>query len=151
MSGNERIARMESLEIPPARQAHHEGDAEVVVVGAGPAGLTAAAMLAGYGIRAVILDRAAGPAPHSRAAVVHARTLETLEPLGIVDEVVRGGVVVPDFGIRDRDRRLLAVPFDELPTAHPYTLMLPQDETEGLLRGALRHQGGEILWGHEVT
>ncbi len=43
-------------------------------------------------------------------------------------------VVVPHFAIRDRDRRLLDVPFDELPTARPYTLMLPQDETERLLR-----------------
>jgi len=151
MSSNERIARMEAPEIPPSRSAHHEDDAEVVVVGAGPAGLTAAAMLAGYGIRTAVLDRAAGPAPHSRAAVVHARTLETLEPIGIVDEVVRRGVVVPHFGIRDRDRRLLAVPFGKLPTAHPYTLMLPQNETERLLRGALRHQGEEILWEHEVT
>ena len=47
---------------------------------------------------------------------------------------MRGGVVVPHFAIRDRDRRLLDVPFHELPTAHPYTLMLPQDETERLLR-----------------
>ena len=126
-------------------------EVEVAMVGAGPVGLTAATMLAGYGVRVAILDGAAGPAPHSRAAVVHARTLETLAPLGVVDEMVRGGVVVTHFGVRDRDRRLLDVPFGDLPTAHPYSLMLPQDETERLLREALRHQGGTILWEHEVT
>src|SRR5215218_9665309 len=126
-------------------------EVKVAMVGAGPVGLTAATMLAGYGVRVAVLDGAAGPAPHSRAAVVHARTLETLAPLGVVDEMVRGGAVVTHFGVRDRDRRLLDVPFGDLPTAHPYSLMLPQDETERLLREALRHQGGTILWEHEVT
>jgi FAD binding domain len=101
-------------------------EVEVAMVGAGPVGLTAATMLAGYGVRVAVLDGAAGPAPHSRAAVVHARTLETLAPLGVVDEMVRGGVVVTHFGVRDRDRRLLDVPFGDLPTAHPYSLMLPR-------------------------
>jgi 2-polyprenyl-6-methoxyphenol hydroxylase-like FAD-dependent oxidoreductase len=126
-------------------------EVEVAVVGAGPTGLTAAAMLAGYGVRVVVLDGAPGPAQHSRAAVVHARTLETLEPLGVVAEALGEGVVVPHFGVRDRDRRLLAVDFDGLPTPHPYTLMLPQDETENLLRGALHRWGSEIAWGHEVV
>lgn len=146
MNGNERIGR---TEVTPPRAEPYE--VEVAVIGAGPVGLTTATMLSAYGIRTVVLDRAAGPARHSRAAVVHARTLETLESIGIVDEIVRRGVVVPHFGIRDRDRRLLAVPFDELPTSYPYTLMLPQDETERLLRGALRYRGEEIHWGHEVT
>jgi 2-polyprenyl-6-methoxyphenol hydroxylase-like FAD-dependent oxidoreductase len=110
-----------------------------------------ATILAAYGVRTAVFDRAAGPARYSRAAVIHARTLETLESLGIVDEMLHRGVVVPHFGVRDRDRRLLAVDFSELPTLHPYTLMLPQDETEHLLRGALGRQGGVILWKHEVT
>jgi 2-polyprenyl-6-methoxyphenol hydroxylase-like FAD-dependent oxidoreductase len=126
-------------------------EVEVAVVGAGPSGLTIATMLAAYGLRTVVLDRAAGPGAHSRAAVIQARTLETLEPLGIVDEMLRRGVKVPHFGVRDRDRRLLAVDFEVLPTAHPYTLMLPQDETEHLLREALHRQDEEVLWGYEVT
>ena len=81
-------------------------EVEVAVVGAGPSGLTIATMLAAYGLRTVVLDRAAGPGANSRAAVIQARTLETLEPLGIVGEMLRRGVKVPHFGVRDRDRRL---------------------------------------------
>ena len=126
-------------------------EVEVAVVGAGPTGLTLAVMLSGYGIRTAVLDGAAGPARHSRAAVVHARTLETLEPLGVVGEMLGGGVVVPHFGVRDRDRLLLGVDFDGLPTTHPYTLMLPQDRTERILLGALHEQGGEVLWEYEAV
>lgn len=143
--------RKQAIHQADSRSRPMPGEVEVAVVGAGPVGLTMATMLAAYGIRTVVLDRAAGPAAYSRAAVIHARTLETLEPLGIVEEAVRKGVIIPHFGVRDRDRRLLAVDFDRLPTAYPYTLMLPQDETERLLREALGRQGGAILWGHEVT
>src|SRR5919205_1284167 len=115
---------------PDSRSRSMPDEVDVAVVGAGPVGLTIASMLAAYGIRTVVLDQAAGPAGHSRAAVVHARTLETLEPLGIVEEAVRRGVVVPHFGVRDRDRRLLVVDFGGLPTAHPYTLMLQHEVTE---------------------
>ena len=124
---------------------------EVAIVGAGPTGLTLAGMLSGYGIRTAVLDGAQGPALHSRAAVVHARTLETLEPLGVVGEMLGRGVMVPRFGVRDRDRLLLGVHFDGLPTAHPYTLMLPQDRTERILLGALHDQGGRVLWEHEAV
>jgi 2-polyprenyl-6-methoxyphenol hydroxylase-like FAD-dependent oxidoreductase len=144
-------AREQATHAADSRSRPMPGEVEVAVVGAGPVGLTIVSMLEAYGVRTVLLDRATGPAGHSRAAVIHARTLETLEPLGIVEEAVRKGVIVPHFGVRDRDRRLLAVDFDRLPTAYPYTLMLPQDETEHLLREALSRQGGAILWGHEVT
>src|ERR671920_732988 len=83
-------------------------EVDVAVVGAGPTGITMAGTLAAYGIQTVVLDGAEGPVGHSRAAVVQARTLETLEPLGVVEGMLGRGVVVSHFGVRDRDRRLLA-------------------------------------------
>lgn len=123
-------------------------EVEVAVVGAGPTGLTLAALLCGYGVRTAVLDRATGPAGQSRAAVINARTLETL---GVAREILGRGKMVPYFGIRDRDRRLLAVDFGLLPTAHPYTVMLQQEQTESVLREALHRSGGEVRWGCEVT
>ncbi|MFB9839282.1 FAD-dependent oxidoreductase, partial [Actinoallomurus acaciae] len=125
--------------------------ADVVIVGAGPTGLTLAAFLAKEGGDVVLLDRAAEGANTSRAAVVHARTLEVLEGLGVTGELVDRGVITPVFTVRDRDRVLLTVPFDGLPTAHPYTLMIPQNVTEQALLARLRALGGQVHRPHEVV
>ena len=120
------------------------GALDVAVIGPGPVGLTLANLLAAYGVRTAIFDRATEPARHSRAAVVHARTLETLDLLGVTEEMLRRGVVVPLFGVRDRGRRLLGIDFSRLKTPYPFTLMLPQDETEAILRAALHRRRGQI-------
>ena len=124
---------------------------DVVIVGAGPTGLTLAGVLARDGVPFVLLDRLAEGANTSRAAVVHARTLEVLEDLGVTDRLRAGGVVVPRFVLRDRDRVLATIRFDRLPTRYPYTLMIPQNATEAILLERLRELGGEVHRPCEVT
>ena len=65
---------------------------DVLIVGAGPTGLALAASLATRGIRATVIDREAAGANTSRAAVVHARTLEALESIGVSDRLVKLGI-----------------------------------------------------------
>jgi hypothetical protein len=48
-----------------------------------------------------------------------------LNELKVSDELVSRGVIVPHFTVRDRDKVLLSVDFSDLPTAYPYTLMVP--------------------------
>ncbi|MEV6680909.1 FAD-dependent monooxygenase [Streptomyces erythrochromogenes] len=128
---------------------------EVAIVGAGPTGLALAVTLAGAGIDFVLLDRQAEGANTSRAAVVHARTLEVLDELdpsgALTADLVGRGVPVSRFRIRDGARPLAAVDFDALPTAHPYTLMVPQYETEAVLLSRLRALGGDVHRPYEVT
>jgi 2-polyprenyl-6-methoxyphenol hydroxylase-like FAD-dependent oxidoreductase len=124
---------------------------DVVIVGAGPTGLTLACALAAQGVDYLILDKADQGGNTSRAAVIHSRTLEVLEDIGVTDELCDRGVVVPRFTIRDRDRVLLHVPFGDLPTKYPYTLMLPQDDTEQILGGRLKASGGAVRWHHQLT
>ncbi|MGY1936647.1 FAD-dependent monooxygenase [Nocardia gipuzkoensis] len=116
----------------------------VVIVGAGPAGLTAAITLADAGVEFVLLDRLSEGANTSRAAVVHARTLEVLEELGIAEELVASGDVVARFTVHDGGRTLATIDFDGLPTRYPYTLMTPQDTTEAVLLKRLRKAGGDV-------
>ncbi|MFI1462033.1 FAD-dependent oxidoreductase [Nocardia carnea] len=106
---------------------------DVIVVGAGPVGLTAAIVLTQHGYRVRVVDDQAAGANTSRAAVVHSRTLEILEPYGVVPALVDRGVPIPRFTIRDRDRALVSVPFAGLPTPYPYTLMISQADTERFL------------------
>lgn len=89
---------------------------EVAIVGAGPTGLALAVTLAQAGVDFVLLDQQDEGANTSRAAVVHARTLEVLDELGASSELISRGVRLTRFTARDGTRRLLTVPFDGLPT-----------------------------------
>jgi 2-polyprenyl-6-methoxyphenol hydroxylase-like FAD-dependent oxidoreductase len=124
---------------------------DVIVVGAGPTGLALAASLALRGFRIAVLDAQAAGANTSRAAVIHAHTLEELESIGVTAELVRRGVHARRFTIRDRDRLLVAVPFGDLPTRYPYTLMISQAETEQVLRARLTQLGVEVRWNSAVA
>src|SRR6478752_3739192 len=117
---------------------------EVVVVGAGPVGLAVATSLAGHGHGVTVVDRQATGANTSRAAVVHARTLEMLERIDVSDRLAGLGIQASRFSVRDGDRELVPVRFDRLPTAYPYTLMVPQSVTEQVLLDRLEELGGEV-------
>jgi len=119
-------------------------DTDVLIAGAGPVGLTLGAALTQRGLGNVLIDRQAEGANTSRAAVIHARTLEALDELAVTGEMVERGVIVPRFTVRDGDRALLTVDFSDLPTPYPYTLMLPQNETELILSDRLRRLGGSV-------
>lgn len=119
-------------------------DTDVLIVGAGPTGLTLACALALRGIRAEVIDRQAAGDNTSRAAVIHARTLEVLEPVGVASTLVARGLPAQRFTIRDRDRVLVPIAFDQLPTRYPYTLMVSQAVTEQVLLGRLQELGCEV-------
>jgi 2-polyprenyl-6-methoxyphenol hydroxylase-like FAD-dependent oxidoreductase len=96
------------------------------------------------GVDFVVVDRLSQHENTSRAAVVHARTLERLEELGVSERLVARGVQVPRFTVRDRDRALLTIDFDKLPTKYPYTLMVPQSEIESVLEARLAELGHKV-------
>ena len=123
---------------------------DVVIVGAGPSGLALGAELKRLGVSARILDRLEAGENTSRAVVIHARTIEVLEPLGVTRELIENGVIVPTFRIRERGRVLATISFKELETAYPFTLMLPQDTTEKILLRRLESLGATVERPSEV-
>jgi 2-polyprenyl-6-methoxyphenol hydroxylase-like FAD-dependent oxidoreductase len=73
---------------------------------------------------------------------VNARTLEVLDDLDVARRMVKAGLIAPRFTMRQGPRILMPVDFGELPTEHPYTLMLSQADTERLLLERLYELGG---------
>jgi 2-polyprenyl-6-methoxyphenol hydroxylase-like FAD-dependent oxidoreductase len=120
------------------------GRTEVLVVGAGPVGLAVATSLALHGHDVTVVDRQETGANTSRAAVVHARTLEMLERIGVSKRLAGLGIQARQFSIRDGDRELVPVRFDRLATKYPYTLMVPQNITEQVLLDRLEELGGSV-------
>ncbi|MFC9535656.1 FAD-dependent monooxygenase [Streptomyces sp. NPDC056975] len=119
-------------------------DVDVLVVGAGPVGLTAAAELRRHGVDCRIVDRLAVPNPYAKAIGVLPRTLEVWDAMGLVrralDEAVPhlGQLVYIDG--KPRPRVELTLP-PEIP--YPFAT-LPQYETERLLTEHLAGFGTEV-------
>ena len=85
---------------------------DVLVVGGGPTGLALSLALTQLGVDHVVVERQSGPAPNSRAAALHARTLESLAAVGAADALVAAGRPGRAFAARDGDRVLLQTPFN---------------------------------------
>lgn len=126
-------------------------DTDVLVVGAGPTGLTLASSLIRRGIATTIVDAAPTGAHTSRAAAVNARSLEVLEDLDVTRRLVKEGIHAPVFTIRDRSRTLMRLDFSRLTTDYPYTLLIPQNVTETLLNDRLVELGGSVLRSKRLT
>jgi 2-polyprenyl-6-methoxyphenol hydroxylase-like FAD-dependent oxidoreductase len=127
---------------------------EVLIVGAGPAGLVLAAVLADHRVDFRIVDRRAGPVTQSRAAIVHVRTLELLHRLGLADRAVARGVRTTQVEIYQRGRPAGQFPLagqgSEALTPFPYALGLEQDRTEQLLVEWLGERGHRVDWDTEL-
>jgi 2-polyprenyl-6-methoxyphenol hydroxylase-like FAD-dependent oxidoreductase len=120
---------------------------DVLIVGAGPVGMALAITLAQSGVRPLVIERAEQQETTSRAAVIHAHTLEILDRLGVSNPMLSEGLKIEKFAFRERDRRLGLIKFDSLPSEHRYLLMLPQDRTEAIMLDRLAKLGVEIARG----
>jgi 2-polyprenyl-6-methoxyphenol hydroxylase-like FAD-dependent oxidoreductase len=116
----------------------------VLIVGAGPVGLTLAIELARFGVPFRIIDKAAQRTDKSKALVMWSRSLELLEPSGVSHQLVDAGYKVERVAISADKRPVGSLSFEKLPTAYPFALMIPQSDTERVLEEFLNGLGVQV-------
>jgi 2-polyprenyl-6-methoxyphenol hydroxylase-like FAD-dependent oxidoreductase len=123
----------------------------VLIVGAGPTGLALAIMLQQAGVPHLLIEKTTERSALSRAAVVHAHTLEALDQLGVVHSLLQQGLKLDRFTFRDRGSELACIKFGGLPSRFAQLLMIPQNATEDILEQRLVDLGGKVWRGIELT
>ena len=129
------------------------GTADILVVGAGPAGLALALQAHDHGGAVRIIDRRAEADRPSRALILHSRTLEVLRPLGVTQALLARADIAPTADLQ-LGSRLIRVTLADLAlpdTAFPHLSLIRQMEVERVLAAALADRGVEIERGTELT
>lgn len=123
----------------------------ILIVGAGPVGLTLAMALKRQGVDVRIVDKAAGPTNKSKALVIWPRTLELLDIQDCTSVFVNAGLQAMGVRILTHGETLVHIPLDAVRRVYPYALMIPQSETERLLAAQLTALGVMVEWSVELV
>jgi 2-polyprenyl-6-methoxyphenol hydroxylase-like FAD-dependent oxidoreductase len=127
-------------------------DVGVLIVGAGPAGLTLACELARRNVPFELVERLDGPRVGSRDTELHPRSLEVLDDLGVIEPVLAGGQAGLPIRLQLEAQppvELMSRGPDELP--YPQIVTLPQWRLEQILRDRLAVLGGTVRFGVELS
>ena len=127
---------------------------KVLIVGAGPTGLTVAIELARRGILPTVIDRRDSASTLSRAVGITPRSLELLSPSGASETLIDEGIAMDGLRVYQGQKLNLAMPLLSDKTFHPNLVCLPQDRTEAILAQTLEKFGGTVRYGvklEEIT
>jgi 2-polyprenyl-6-methoxyphenol hydroxylase-like FAD-dependent oxidoreductase len=126
-------------------------DPQVLIVGAGPTGMTAAIELRRMGMSVRIVDKSDHMAKYSQALVVQARTLEQFQRYGIAEAAIARGRKLKEAKFFSEGKQIVDFKLDHMDGRYPFALFIPQSETEKLLNahmetlGARTERGVELL------
>ncbi|WP_267428321.1 FAD-dependent monooxygenase [Methylobacterium sp. GC_Met_2] len=124
---------------------------EILIVGAGPVGLTMAAELARYGVVVRIIDQSDHSTQTSKALVVWSRTLELMDRMGCTPAFLEAGLHAHGAAIRKGQTVLGHTRFDDIASVYNFALMIPQRDTERLLAEHLQTLGVAVERQVELT
>ena len=126
---------------------------DVLIVGAGPTGLSLACQLVRYGIDFVIIEKNAGVTLHSKAIGVQARTLEIYEQLGVAKQAIDRGQIAGKIRIIANGKVRGQVDLSDMGqdlSPYPYLFVLEQSKNEQLLYDYLQSHQQVVQWQTEL-
>ncbi len=131
-------------------------DADVIISGAGPVGLSLAAALTQKGVRTIVCEALPELSTEARASTFHAPTLEMFAEWGVIEQVLPLGRRIPNLQYWERSTRRLVADFNyDLiagDTPYPFRFQCPQSLVTRVLRPHIEASSyGQVLFNHEVT
>jgi len=123
----------------------------ILVVGAGPTGLTLACELARHGAPVRIVDKAPGIASQARATGLHSRTLEVFQQMGIVEPILAQGQRMAAMNQYLNGERIRRIEFAAIDSPFPFGVALEQWRTEQALEQLLGRYGLAVERGCELV
>ncbi len=118
-----------------------ENHIDVLIVGAGPVGLTMASFLKHYGINFRIIDKKDQPTQTSNAVGVQARTLELLNEINLSEKITEGGRHIKAAHYYMNKKHVGEIDFDAVKSQYPYVCCIPQSKTEAIFNEHLMQSG----------
>jgi NADPH-dependent dioxygenase len=135
-----------------------ETNAEVLIVGAGPVGMTTGLLLAEQDVKAALIDTESSTAAQSYACALHPRSLAVLDRFGLIKEILEWGRRIDTVAFYEGTTRRAEIKLSALagnsqsPVKFPFLVVLPQNALEWLLeRTFSRLAGAEVNWHHRLA
>ena len=124
---------------------------KVLIVGAGPTGLTTAIELARRGISPTVIDQRESTSTLSRAVGITPRSLELLSPSGASETLISEGIAMDGLRVYHGKKLALEMSLLSKTAFHPNLVCLPQDRTESILAETLSKFGVTVRYGVKLT